>query len=88
VGRVRFATVDDAEAVGRVHVTAWRAAYRGLLPDELLDRLDPATRASTWRDGLAAGEVELLLIDDDRGTVVGIATSGPIASTRSGASCG
>ena len=33
--RVRVPTVGDADALGRVHVRAWQAAYRdGLMPDD------------------------------------------------------
>jgi len=36
---VRRATVDDAEAIERIRVQTWRATYRGLLPDGLIDQL-------------------------------------------------
>jgi len=38
---VRYATVGDAPALGRVHVRAWLAAYRGQMPDDYLDGLRP-----------------------------------------------
>jgi hypothetical protein len=31
---VRPATLPDAPAMGRVHVQAWQAAYRGHMPDD------------------------------------------------------
>ena len=37
--RVRPATLDDAEAIERIRVETWRATYRGLLPDGLIDGL-------------------------------------------------
>jgi ribosomal protein S18 acetylase RimI-like enzyme len=36
---VRRATVDDAAGIAVAHVASWKAAYRGLLPDQLLDNL-------------------------------------------------
>lgn len=36
---LRFARVEDAPAIAAVHVAAWRATYRGLFPDEVLDGL-------------------------------------------------
>jgi GNAT superfamily N-acetyltransferase len=51
--RVHRAGVDDADAIGRVHVASWRVAYRGLLPDEVLEGLDPAARSGQWREILA-----------------------------------
>jgi hypothetical protein len=38
---VRRATADDAEAIERIRVEVWRATYRGLLPDGLIDQLQP-----------------------------------------------
>ena len=34
---IRLATLDDVEALSVLHVRAWQSAYRGLLPDDLLD---------------------------------------------------
>jgi ribosomal protein S18 acetylase RimI-like enzyme len=55
---VRLATLDDAPAIARVHVVAWQAAYRGMMPDSLLDSLSVAERESGWRQRLAAGVAE------------------------------
>ncbi len=44
----RPARPDDAEVLGRVHVRAWRAAYRGVMPDDYLDGLDESERAAMW----------------------------------------
>lgn len=37
---VRPATVEDARAIAALHIASWRATYRGLMPDALLDGLD------------------------------------------------
>lgn len=36
---IRQATLDDAEALARLHVRSWQWAYRGQLPDKYLDRM-------------------------------------------------
>ena len=36
---VRVATFTDAREIAEVHVAGWKAAYRGMVPDELLDEL-------------------------------------------------
>jgi hypothetical protein len=41
--------VVDAEAIGLVHVCSWQAAYRGKIPQDYLNRLDPAGHAKAWR---------------------------------------
>jgi ribosomal protein S18 acetylase RimI-like enzyme len=46
---VRAARVEDAEAIGRIQVEAWRRTYAGHMDAGFLARLDPARRAETWR---------------------------------------
>ena len=53
--RIRAATVADCDAIGRLHVDAWRETYPGLMPAEIIDRLAPADRAAQWASGLARG---------------------------------
>ena len=50
---VRWATADDAAAIAAVHIASWRAAYRGLLPDAVLDSLSLEARTDHWREWLA-----------------------------------
>jgi GNAT superfamily N-acetyltransferase len=50
---VRPATAEDADAIGRVQVETWRAAYRGLMPDEAIAGFDLEGRQRMWREGLA-----------------------------------
>jgi ribosomal protein S18 acetylase RimI-like enzyme len=45
---------QDAGPLALVHVRSWQAAYRGLLPQEYLDGLDPADRIERWHRILAA----------------------------------
>ena len=46
---IRPAEVSDAEQIGVVHVRSWQSAYRGKVPQDHLDGLDPAERAGRWR---------------------------------------
>jgi ribosomal protein S18 acetylase RimI-like enzyme len=50
---VREARAADAAQLGAVHVVAWQAAYRGLMPQDYLDGLDPAQRTEQWEGTLA-----------------------------------
>jgi GNAT superfamily N-acetyltransferase len=66
--------------MGRVHTAAWQAAYRGQMPDAYLDGLDPERAAERWRDDLlrvGTGPPTNLVVEDESGTVVGIAAVGP-----------
>lgn len=45
---VRLATVEDAHGLAVVHVLGWQRAYRGLMPQEVLDGLSIADREACW----------------------------------------
>jgi GNAT superfamily N-acetyltransferase len=69
--------VEDAERIGEVHVRAWEA-YRGLLPDEFLDSLDPVARGERWRQTLTERTSEsTLLVAERDGVILGISAFGP-----------
>jgi hypothetical protein len=51
---IRDAIVSDAQAIASVRVSSWRAAYRGLLPDDVLAGLSVAARRRSWSDILRA----------------------------------
>jgi ribosomal protein S18 acetylase RimI-like enzyme len=75
---IREATPADARSVAEIHVRAWRAAYRGQLPDDYLDGLSVEDRLAqhewslrhprqTWR----------MWISQDGARVAGFAVTGP-----------
>ena len=45
---VREARIEDAEAIAQIHVETWQHAYRGQMPDALLDGLSVEGRLE-WR---------------------------------------
>ena len=67
---VRHATTDDAPRIAAIHVEAWRAAYRGLMPDEWLQRQAVETREAFWSKHLRSGSSHTL-VAEDHGQVVG-----------------
>ncbi|RYD38441.1 MAG: GNAT family N-acetyltransferase [Verrucomicrobiaceae bacterium] len=46
---IAHATPDDCRHIADIQVRGWQAAYRGIIPDDFLDRLDPAGRVGVWR---------------------------------------
>lgn len=64
--KVRKAGGDDAAAIAEIHVRSWQAAYRGVLPDELLDDLSVSERETSWRALLSAGEDRQLTLVAER----------------------
>jgi RimJ/RimL family protein N-acetyltransferase len=71
---VRLAEVSDAPAVASVHVRSWQAAYRGVIPDAVLDNLSVEARTPGWERHISSGGVWVGLIDDE---IAGFAMAGP-----------
>jgi GNAT superfamily N-acetyltransferase len=73
---VRRATNADPRAIAQVHVNSWRAAYPGLIPERLLERLSVDRRERQWADTLAAGEDKpiVLVAESDDDQLVGFST--------------
>jgi ribosomal protein S18 acetylase RimI-like enzyme len=63
---VRPAGPEDALGIATIHVEAWRAAYRGIVPDEYLRTLSIEQRHARWRQILEAGESVLVAEDGDK----------------------
>ena len=73
--RVRPATLDDAEAIERIRVATWRATYRGLLPDGLIDGL--RENADQRRERLRAQRADqFAFVAEDAGQIAGYALGG------------
>ena len=84
--RVRAPTPGDADVLGRIHVRAWQAAYRGgLMPDGYLDALSEADRAAMWRQRLEHGPAprsSRLVAEAEDASVVGFIVVGPAEAGR------
>ena len=74
---LRPAAQGDESEVAQVHVRSWQVAYRGLLPDEYLDTLDPGDRAAryTFAEGDPDRPHTTVAVDDRQ--ICGFATIGP-----------
>ncbi len=70
---IRSATEEDALVLGKVHTDAWRAAYRGLVPESYLQGLDCERRAARFRESLAAKTADVHLLECER-EVLGFCT--------------
>jgi ribosomal protein S18 acetylase RimI-like enzyme len=76
---VREAQLADAEAIARVHVASWRTTYRGIVPDDYLERLSVDQRIEMWQGALDDRQrtVEVFVAQDDADRVVGFSSCGP-----------
>lgn len=76
---IRRAVEADGDAIGRVHVRSWQSTYRGIVPDDVLDELDPVERGRMWRYRLSQLDetrARVLVAARDGGAVVGFAAVG------------
>jgi GNAT superfamily N-acetyltransferase len=75
---IRLASQPDARTIAEIHVRAWRWAYRGLMPDELLDGLSIERRERTWQRSLSSERPRnRILVAEQEGRVVGFVATGP-----------
>lgn len=76
---VRPAALGDAEHIAEVRVAAWQTAYRGLIPDDVLDRMDAVAEGQRRRElwGRSRDPRVVELVAELDGTVVAAAVVGP-----------
>ena len=72
---IRKAEPRDARGIAEVTVAAWRVAYRGLLPDSLLDNLSVEDRENRWRLRISEYIWQTLVLEQ-RGCVIGFVAFG------------
>jgi ribosomal protein S18 acetylase RimI-like enzyme len=59
--QLRAATGADAEALAAVFVTSWRAGYRSVVPDDVIDGLDEREVAA-WLRGLVTDTAQATVV--------------------------
>ena len=79
--KVRHASPADADAIGRIHTVAWQVGYDHVFGADNLATIDQAARTERWRTRLESlgdpDDAHVLVIEDEKGEVVGWTTSGP-----------
>lgn len=75
----RAATIEDTEAIARVHARSWQRAYRGIVSDDFLDGLSDQVWVERWRTIFTEPQEGVrTLVWDDGGEVTGFARIGPV----------
>lgn len=72
--QIRLAVPSDATHIASVHVRSWQGAYRGLLPDQLLDRLSVERRAAWWSEAIGVAALDVYVVLDQKESIVGFAS--------------
>ncbi|GAA2524704.1 GNAT family N-acetyltransferase [Rarobacter incanus] len=73
---IRVARPEDAASIAGVHVTSWRQAYSGVIPDTYLSGIDVAERAVRWSRELASPTHRTWVATTGASAVVGFASLG------------
>ena len=74
---IRNASVADAHAIAGIHVAGWRVAYRGLMPDSVLDAITGDQRRGFWKGVLSRPGIGKVAVGETDGTMVGFCSYGP-----------
>jgi GNAT superfamily N-acetyltransferase len=75
--RIRPITDADIDEIARVHARTWQAAYAGIVPQEVLDALDPVELAEIRRTRKNPPGAATIVAEADDGALVGFANYGP-----------
>ncbi|OLF05477.1 GNAT family N-acetyltransferase [Actinophytocola xinjiangensis] len=78
---------SDAEEIARIQLDTWRTAYTDLLPPEVLDALDPAEAALTWRRTIEDGPARVFVAREGA-SVVGFCAAGPAPAEETASAAG
>ena len=80
---LRSATPADAHAIAEIHVAAWRAAYRGLMPDDFLAALSVEERTGMWSDILSRPSPSQVALAEMDGALAAFCNYGPTRDDES-----
>ena len=73
--RVRASAAPDLPAIAEFQTACWREAYRGVVPQEYLDRITVADREARWGERLVSGARHVAVAELGE-PVVGVASWG------------
>ena len=72
---IRFATIEDANDIASVHISSWRSAYKGLMPDDVLRGLNIESRTKSWRK-ILSGDATVTIVAEMSDIIVGFSNFG------------
>lgn len=85
---VRTARETDLVGIATVHTAAWQVAYRGIVPDQVLDGLDVERRLEGLRSFMEENLDFQVLVAEQAGDVVGFVGVGPAQDPEAGTNTG
>ena len=61
---VRIASLKDADIVGQVHSSAWKSAYRGIIPDNFIDSDTSEKRKNEFLESIKDDKCTYYLLEE------------------------
>ncbi|MFE3575572.1 GNAT family N-acetyltransferase [Lysinibacillus sp. NPDC059133] len=74
--KIRKANIQDAQGIGKVHVDSWRTTYKGILPDDFLNKLSYEQRTELWKKNISDASNYVLVAENEQDEIIGFATGG------------
>ncbi len=82
---IRTAASADVPEIARIHVASWRDAYRGAIPDAVIDARTVEGAIEMWQANLAKFPGNLTIAQAPDARIAGFSCAGPITNAeRSG----
>ncbi|GGA89987.1 GNAT family N-acetyltransferase [Ornithinibacillus halotolerans] len=70
---IRRADLHDAPSIAKVHVDSWRTTYKGIIPDDFLNKLSYERRTELWRNNIKREDNYVIVAENNDGQIVGFA---------------
>lgn len=85
--KIRYADICDAKVLGKIHSRSWKVAYKGIVPNEILENITIEKRQKYFEKALTKGweEDAIVFIDNE---AVGFICIGKCRDTDKTDTCG
>lgn len=65
--KIRYADIEDARILGEIHSQSWKVAYKGIVPDEILNNITIEKRQKYFEKALTEGwEEDAIIFMDNK----------------------
>ena len=82
---IRIATPVDVPHIAKIHVASWRDAYRGVIPDAVINARTVEGAVEMWSASLEKYPANLTVAQTPDGQIAGFSCAGPVTDhERSG----
>lgn len=85
--KIRYADISDAKTLGKIHSMSWKVAYKGIVPNEILENFTAEKRQKYFEKALTEGWEEYAIIFKDN-EAAGLICIGKCRDTDKPDTCG